>query len=121
VLRDLIAAVVVERAAHLAKLARVEDAFAGETRWKVGKFHRVISTWKDEFRGFEIVVASTNNGAVENATLEIPGKDAVDPLWLGHSDYFPNFATRLIDQPAWAMVAARLGNKKNRNDFVSRF
>jgi hypothetical protein len=57
-LRDLIAAVV-ERATRLAKLARAEDAFAGEKRWKVGKFRRVISTGKDEFRGFEIVVAST--------------------------------------------------------------
>ena len=120
-LRDLIAAVVVERATRLAKLARPEDAFAGEKRWNVGKFHRVISTWKDEFRGLEIVVASTNNGAVENVTLEIPGKDAVDPSWLEHSDYFPEFATRLIDQPAWAMVAARLGNKANRNEFMSRF
>jgi hypothetical protein len=120
-LRDLIAAVVVERATRLAKLARVEDAFAGEKRWKVGKFHRVISTWKDEFRGLEIVVASTNNGAVENVTLEIPGKDAVDPSRLEHSDYFPEFATRLIDQPAWAMVAARLGNKANCHEFMNRF
>jgi hypothetical protein len=120
-LRDLIAAVVVERATRLAKLARPENAFAGETRWRVGKFHRVISTWKNEFRGFEIVVASSNNGAVENVTLEIPGKDAIDPSWLGHSDYFPDFATRLIDQPAWAMVAAPLGNKVNRNKFVKRF
>jgi hypothetical protein len=120
-LRDVIAAVVVERATRLAKLVRAEDAFAGEKRWNVGTFHRVISTWKDAFRGFAIVVASTNNGAVENVTLEIPGKDAVDPSWLGHSDYFPTFATRLIDQPAWAMVAARLGNKANCQEFMNRF
>ncbi|HEX2524141.1 MAG TPA: AAA domain-containing protein, partial [Terriglobia bacterium] len=120
-LRDLIAAVVIERATRLAKLARAEYTFAGEKRWKVGKFHRVISTWKDEFRGLEIVVVSNNNGAVENVTLEIPGKDAVDPSWLEHSDYFPDFATRLIDQPAWGMVAARLGNKANRNEFMNRF
>jgi hypothetical protein len=120
-LRDLIAAVVIERATHLAKLARPEDAFAGEKRWNVGKYARVISTWKDEFKGLEIVVASNNNGAVENVTLEIPGKDAVDPSWLEHSDYFPEFATRLIEQPAWAMVAARLGNKANRNEFINRF
>src|SRR5215475_14567399 len=119
-LRDLIAAVVVERATRLARLARAEDAFAGEKRWSVGKYTRVISTWKDEFRGLEIDVASNNNGAVENVTLDIPGKDAVDPSWLDHSDYFPEFATRLIEQPAWAMVAARLGNKANRNEFINR-
>jgi hypothetical protein len=115
----LIAAVVVERATRLSELARPEDAFLGEKRWKVGKFTRVISTWKEELRGFEIVVASNNNGAVENVTLEIPGKDAVDPSWIEHTDYFPDIATRLIDQPAWAMVAARLGNKANRTDFMT--
>jgi hypothetical protein len=120
-LRDLIAAVMVERATRLAELARPEEAFTGEKRWKVGKYTRVISTWKDAFRGFEIVVASNNNGAVENVTLEIPGKDAVDPSWIEHTDYFPDFATRLIGQPAWAMVAARLGNKANRSDFMNRF
>jgi hypothetical protein len=120
-LRDLIAAVVVERASRLSALARPENAFTGQKRWKVGKFTRVISIWQEELRGFEIVVASNNNGAVENVTLEIPGKDAVDPSWIEHADYFPDFATRLIDQPAWAMVAARLGNKANRTDFMNRF
>ena len=120
-LRDLVAAVVIERATRLSELGRPEEAFTGEKRWKVGKFTRVISTWKEELRGFEIVVASNNNGAVENVTLEIPGKDAVDPAWIEHTDYFSDVATRLIDQPAWAMVATRLGNKANRTDFMNRF
>jgi hypothetical protein len=120
-LRDLIAAVVVERATSLAELACPEDAFAGEKRWKMGKYTRVISTWKDAFKGFEIVVASNNNGAVENVTLEIPGQDAVDPTWREQIDYFPDLATYLINQPAWAMIAARLGNKVNRHEFAKRF
>ena len=120
-LRDLIAAVVVERAIRIADLVRPEDAFSGKKGWQADKYTRSISIWKDTFRGFEIVVASNNNGAVENVTLEIPGKNAVDPAWLGHTDYFPDFATRFIDQPAWAMVAARLGNKVNCNAFVNRF
>jgi hypothetical protein len=99
-LRDLIAAVVVERAIRLSKLARPEYAFSGERRWMTNRFTRVISVWKEEFRGFEIVIASNNNGAVENVTLEIPGKDAVDPDWLGYADYFPDVAGRLINQPA---------------------
>lgn len=120
-LRDLVAAVIVERAVRLSKLARPESAFTGERRWRTNRYTRVISLWKEEFKGFEIVVASNNNGAVENVTLEIPGKDAVDPSWLKYADYFPEVASRLIDQPAWALVAARLGNKANRSEFLSRF
>lgn len=120
-LRDLITAVTVDRAIELSKLSNPQDAFIGEQRWKVGKYNRVISIWKEELRGFEIVVASNNNGAVENITLEIPGIESIDPSWISTTDYFPEIATRLIDQPAWAMIAARLGNKTNRNEFINRF
>lgn len=121
VLRDLIAAVVVARATRLAELASPEHAFSGTERWKTDHYQRVISTWKDQFKGFEMVVASSNNGAVENVTLEIPGEHAVDRSWIGYADYFPADAARIIDRPAWAMVAARLGNKTNRQDFISQF
>jgi hypothetical protein len=77
-LRDLIASVVVKRAMLLAELSRPEDAFKGESRWKSDKYNRVVSIWKEQFQGFEIVIASANNGAVENVTREIPGVDAVD-------------------------------------------
>ena len=119
-LRDLIASVVVERAMRLAELSRPEHAFRGEGRWKSDKYNRVVSLWKDEFQGFEIVIASANNGAVENVTREIPGVDAVDVTWLDSVDYFADFGSRLLDAPAWALVAARLGNKGNRNEFTNR-
>ncbi|HXU94578.1 MAG TPA: AAA domain-containing protein [Gallionella sp.] len=121
-LRDLVASIVVERARRLSELRSPGQAFTGsEKHWKTGGYNRVISLWKDEFKGFEIVVASYNNGAVENITLEIPGIDAIDPSWLDEIEYFPDIAYRLIGQPAWAMVAARLGNKTNRGKFVSQF
>ncbi len=120
-LRDLIASIVVDRAKSLSDLSRPEAAFVDQKRWRVGRFTRVISTWKKELKGFEIVIASNNNGAVENVSLEIPGKDAVDPSWLDQSHYFSDFASRLIGQPAWALIAARLGNKANRNAFTGRF
>lgn len=120
-LRDLIAAVVVERAIRLAKLARPEQAFSEEVRWKVGQYTRVVSTWKEDFSGFGIVIASNNNGAVENVTLETPQQSAIDSSWMPLVDYFGDFAERLIGEPAWALVAARLGNKANRNSFMNQF
>jgi hypothetical protein len=65
-LRDLIAAVVVDRASRLATLDRPSAALVGKTGWRTGDHIRRIRLWRKELTGFEIVVASSNNGAVEN-------------------------------------------------------
>jgi hypothetical protein len=119
-LRDLIAAVVVERAKRLSRFETAQNAFAGEVAWSSGSHHFSIPKWKKELHGFEIVVASCNNGAVENVTLEIPAEEAVDPSWLDAVDYFRDHAERVIGRPAWALMAACLGKGANRRQFVKR-
>lgn len=135
-LRDLIAALVTERAERLAALSDPSDAFVGEPhRWQTTGYRRVVHRLKPELTGFELVVASSNNGAVENVTLEIPSAEAIDAPWRERAqevDYFPALAGRAMsvgragrdsppkdDPAAWALIAARLGNSKNRRDFVN--
>ena len=82
-LRDLISALVVERAMHLAKLESARDAFGKKPlTWRTEdspkRYPRTIHPLRPELTGFEIVVASSNNGAVENVTLEVPAAKAVD-------------------------------------------
>lgn len=120
-LRDIVAAIIVERATRLSNLSSPASAFAGKSGWKTGMYNRAVHLWKPELQGFEIVVASSNNGAVENVTVEIPKKDAVDSSWLKQADYFADYGARIIGTDAWAMLAAKLGNKANRSDFVSKF
>ncbi len=140
-LRDLIAGLVVERAHRLAALSEPGAAFTGrKSKWRTGERNRSLSHWQPELTGFEMVVASANNGAVQNVTDEIPAADAIDEVWAKHAaavDYFPAIATALLapdpdadsrkadgapaEHPAWALVAARLGNKANRGRFVSTF
>ena len=125
-LRELVAAVVVKRAQALAALRKPSDAFDGEIIWKSDRFTRTVALWKPEFCGFEIVVASNNNRAVENVTLEIPSATTIDPEWRETVHYFADFATRLQRRTrgggeAWALVAARFGNKKNRKSFRDSF
>ncbi|VWC87399.1 helicase [Burkholderia lata] len=119
-LRDLVAHVVVKRAERLASLRSPEDAFDGVDGWESDNRQRAIYLWKPEFAGFEIVVASANNGAVENITLELPGADAIDDIWKPSVDYFPDLAARALggDKPVWGLLAARLGNKTNRMAFL---
>ncbi|HET7484335.1 MAG TPA: AAA domain-containing protein, partial [Solirubrobacterales bacterium] len=123
-LRDLIAALVTERAKQLAALGHPLDAFVGQPhRWQTSRFQRVAHRLRPELTGFEVVVASSNNGAVENVTLEIPSAEAIDEQWRGQAervDYFPMLAERATNgQAAWALAAARLGNLGNRRAFVN--
>jgi hypothetical protein len=126
-LRDLIAALVVQRAERLAALRRPEDAFARKPRtWRTeetaGKtYPRTIHPLIPELTGFEIVIASSNNGAVENVTLEVPGARAIGGAWQGRADYLAGPASLALEGDAWGAIAARLGRRSNRSDFVQRF
>ncbi len=132
-LRDLIASIVVRRAEALAKWKHPEDAFAGApAHWNTAGYERTIFLWRKELLGFEMVVASSNNRAVENVTLEIPAKRAVAEEYLANTDYFADFATRLLAErgqsnakansgEAWGLIAARLGSKRNRSRFIGKF
>ncbi|MFE7671201.1 DEAD/DEAH box helicase [Streptomyces albidoflavus] len=126
-LRDLIAALVVQRAERLAALARPEDAFARKPRtWRTeetaGKtYPRTIHPLIPELTGFEIVIASSNNGAVENVTLEVPGARSIGEAWRGRAEYLAGPASLALEEDAWGAIAARLGRRGNRSDFVQRF
>lgn len=123
-LRDLVAALVVERAAVLATFDRPEKAFTGPAwhgRDRQGTYPRTVSRLDPRLTGFEIVVTSSNNGAVENITAELPGMGALGEHWHGGPDHFSDLASALLGGPAWGLVAAVLGNKTNRKEFAQRF
>jgi AAA domain len=135
-LRDILAGNVVERARRLATLAAPKDAFTAVTyRWTDGNgYPRIVRQLRPELTGFEMVVASTNNTAVENVTTEIPAQKAIGEPWRKKANYFAEIATRVFQEAAsvdptspveppvaWGLVAARLGRKRNRSAFHSAF
>ncbi|MCX4529509.1 ATP-binding protein [Streptomyces sp. NBC_01551] len=123
-LRDLVAALVVERAAVLATFDRPSQVFSGPA-WRgkdrQGRHARFVSRLDPRLTGFEIVVTSSNNGAVENITAELPGIGALGEHWQAGTDHFSDLASALLGGPAWGLVAAVLGNKANRKEFGDRF
>ncbi len=129
-LRDVVASIVVDRADALARLTRPSDAFAGQVGWRTDGLPRTAYQWIDTLTGHEIVVASSNNAAVENISDEIPDAAVVDPGLVGGLDHFTDIATSLLNRSdvidestrdAWALIAARLGNKDNRTKFLTYF
>ncbi|MES9557924.1 MULTISPECIES: hypothetical protein [unclassified Streptomyces] len=122
-LRDLIAAVLVMRAERLSELRRPEDAFTGQAhRWSTGTYQRSVASLKPELAGFEMVIASANNGAVENVSNEIPALESVAEEWREEASFFPEQGRLVLDGvPAWGTLAAKLGNKGNRSNFRSTY
>lgn len=122
-LRDLIAAIIASRADALAKLRRASDGFANSGLEKANDGDKQQSIFKlnPALYGFEIVVASSNNGAVENVTLELPQRDKIDESWLPEAEYFAKLGELTTGKPAWGLISGALGSKARRTKFVDRY
>lgn len=120
-LRDIVAGVVVQRAAAMVKFADPAAAFthSGEKQ-KAGAAWLHLYHLDPSLRGFELVIASSNNKAVENVSAELPGLEAIadDAPQLR---YFKGMADVVHDRETWGMIAAVLGNAQNRSRFRQTF
>ena len=78
-LRDILASNVVERARRLSACENPFDALTERTHeWTgEGRMRRRVRELRPEVVGFEMVVASANNAAVENLSEEIPQRSAI--------------------------------------------
>ncbi len=119
-LRDVIAPVIVNRAKELTKIENPSNAFE-----KIGKIHLsenyspfIYQPQKSISNG-GIVIASSNNGAVENISKELPLKNEVSEIYRNDISYFKKVAEKCINQDNWGIFSAVLGNKENRTNLVN--
>lgn len=124
-LKDLLAAVVVERADVLASFANPKRAFTGELAIE-GHTYMTLKI-HERLCGFGIVVACANNGAAENISMDLPGLGAIDDAM--KLDYFAEVADSLglakgkkkRPQQRWGLVSAALGRQDKRLAFANDF
>lgn len=128
-LRDVVAKVVFDRARALAQFETPDEAFSHVATMKLGKAFTHLYKLHESLIGHEIVVASSNNKAVENISREIPASSAL-PSDIAHStSYFSSIADcvaagdskHIEPGRAWGLAAAVLGNKANRYAFSQAF
>ncbi|WP_019561985.1 DEAD/DEAH box helicase [Caldimonas manganoxidans] len=139
-LRDVFAEIITWRARALAQFNKASDAlgktiqveFHGEQPCKVRPLHESLV-------GFEMVVASSNNAAVENISRDLPKAKALGKATWRHPDGTPrisylrpvacNLAARTAkgdyaalapDDEPWGLLACALGKKANRTAFADR-
>jgi hypothetical protein len=120
-LRDIVAGVVAERAEAMARFNDPEMAFQHSgLKLKAGNAWLHLYRVDPALRGFEMVVASSNNKAVENVSAELPGLSAIadDAPALR---YFSTLSDALHERETWGLIAAVLGNAQNRSRFKKTF
>jgi hypothetical protein len=124
-LRDVIAAILVDRARALARLTTPAGAFTGPlAKVKISETYEVSVRGLDPaVTGAEILVATSGNTAAANVTAEIPGLGAVAGVEAEATaaDYFTGLASHVLGGPAWGLLAATLGNRNNCGVFAKRF
>jgi len=120
-LRDLVAAVLAQRAEALVRFDDPETAFVHRDKMRVLNAWVHLYALDDTLRGHEMLVASTNNKAVENVSRELPslGQIAAD---LPPPIYFRTTSDAAAGgRETWGLIAAVLGNAGNRSAFYRCF
>lgn len=133
-LRDIIANNLVERAKVLADFKSIEQSVIKHISVNINNQSVLIPVLNPELTGFEMVVVSSNNTAVENITKELPRlkslgsryqkieyfKPAAQKLAAIHDfkvsgDKQPKLHALSKNSDCWGLMAAAIGNQKNRN------
>lgn len=125
-LRDIVAACVMDRALAMITFDDPMSAFSttGQKIAAGGAAFLHLYRLDDSLKGHEVLVASSNNKAVENVSKELPSAKAIGR----EVSYFKTVADRLSSKPAedgtltagepsWGLIAAVLGNAMNRHAF----
>ncbi|MEL7041992.1 MAG: AAA domain-containing protein [Pseudomonadota bacterium] len=136
-LRDVVSQVIVDRASGMASFGDPTEAFkaTGQEIPTGGQGVWQIHELDDRLKGHEMLIASSNNAAVENISRELPGLDAVaDPDLAYFRTVSDCIAASVKPQnhknaekpetpnpKTWGLISAALGNMKNRARFTQTF
>ena len=120
-LRDIVSGIVYTRAQSMISFDDPETAFSHRGNVRRGNAFLHLYEIDQSLCGHEILVASSNNAAVENVSKELPARDAIEGKRA--PDYFPSIADAVngSDDSAWGLAAAVLGNAANRMSFYKSF
>ncbi len=120
-LRDVIAGLLTQRAEAMCTFDKPSSAFTSTNKkLKAGQGWFDLFSLDEKLKGFEMFVASSNNKAVENISMEFPKlkviADDADAL-----RYFKILSDKLYACESWGLISAVLGNGKNRSHFAQTF
>lgn len=120
-LRDIVAARIIERAEVMSTFSNPATAFTPTKQTLQRQGAKIIlHELDDRLKGFEMVVASSNNKAVENVSAELPALDAI-AADAPELRYFQAISDNVLGIETWGLISAVLGNASNRYQFSQGF
>lgn len=127
-LRDIVAKTALDRAIAMSKFDIPAQAFKHLTSMKTGQAFTHLYLLDESLIGHEIVIASSNNKAVENISREIPYSTAISDDLNSSARYFQSISDSvaagdgpITDGVTWGLAAAVLGNSANCYQFIQSF
>ncbi len=130
-LRDIIANNIVNRARSLSELSSIKETTSEFIEVNISDKKVKLPVLNPTLTGYEMVVVSSNNTAVENITKELPQSKALGTHYQSLS-FFKSAAQKLAakheypkgskpklrrlekEEDCWGMMAAAIGNSANR-------
>lgn len=123
-LRDIMAEIIFRRAQNMVKFDNPETAFKSLKTVESSNGYKVhIQEIDDSLKGYGMIVASSNNTAVENISEELPSLNSIDIAYHNNigADYLRAVKNKGIDGDDWGFFSAILGNATNRNKFMNDY
>ncbi|MGE7947189.1 AAA domain-containing protein [Lysinibacillus sp. NPDC093688] len=141
-LKDVFADIVVQRAVEMTAFSDPTTAFRKIGIFELNGFKNKVYEMNENLKSYSIVVASSNNGAVENISKDLPKrKEIVKPEkndagiikpgikneydqkiaeYLEELDYYPSTAKKLINyaDETWGLFSGIFGKSKNIDNFI---
>ncbi|WP_341789915.1 hypothetical protein [Rickettsia endosymbiont of Polydrusus tereticollis] len=116
---DVIANLYVTRAVQLASLKTPAEGFESEGfSDKPTNFQHNIKPLKPSLQGYSIILASSNNNAVENISRELPLYAKIDQIYHKELGFFKQL---FYKKDSWGIFAAILGKASNKQKFMNKF
>ena len=129
-IKDIVASNIVERAVAMLDYKYPDDAFR-EVKFQnsQNKYINKYYMLDEKIGHYGVIVASNNNAAVENISMELPKIENIernlsglfsDSENLQVENYFKKLSDRINEcEDSWGLISARLGSKKNISVFTN--
>jgi len=133
-LQDIIAENIIQRAEILASYDTIGDTFSGKKTIVFSGENTTINLLDPKLTGFEMLVCSSNNAAIENISKELPLRKKIHASSDRHCGYLEPVTAKLFshfedgkiqalaqEKMPWGLISVALGNANNRKKFVENF